>query len=330
MKILLHRRSQKIRLRYGETLTGPNAPDVIYVDQHNFPMLIEEGLVQPLDTFIQESKYNIEGIAPAVVEGIRDMGNGTLYALAPTFQAQALFYNKSFFDKMGVSYPTDNMSWDEIFNLARELSHEENGEKKYGFSAGWGDLYNTMMGMYAQQLGLQQFNEDFTQLTVNTPQWEKAWTSFIDLQKQDVIAPPFDYQKAEQSGQWKPYQEDDFISGRSAMQIRQFGDVRHIAEVMNRDMKFGDGYELEKFEWDIVTFPVHPENPEVGGPVYMNQMMAINATAQNPKTAWEYIAFLNDDRVAKTRANISWEMVSRIEYIKPPAGIEVNMEALRN
>jgi multiple sugar transport system substrate-binding protein len=316
---------KELREVIKEILTGPNAPDVVYVDNYLFRDLVKEGLFQSLDTFIQKEKYDIEGIAPSVVEGIREMGDGTLYALAPNFTSQALFYNKSFFDKRGVQYPTDGMTWDEIFNLARELTYEENGEKKYGISLGYGELYYQVM-QFAQQLGLSHFDEEFKTFTVNTPEWEKAWSTFINLQKEGVIAPPFDFAAAEKSGKWKPFMEHDFISGRAAMQIMHYTDIRQLAEVMNGNYNY-EGQEMETFEWDVVTFPVHPEMPDVGGPVSLNGLMGINANAQNADLAWDYIAFMNGDKVAKARASSSWELASRVEYNKPPLGLEINMAA---
>jgi multiple sugar transport system substrate-binding protein len=311
---------------YKEILTGPNAPDVVYIDANMFKDLVNEGLLQSLDTFIQKEKYDIEGMAPAVVEGIREMGNGTLYALAPTFTSQALFYNKTFFDKRGVQYPTDGMTWEDILNLARELSYEENGEKKYGFGTMYGDLYN-LVNIYANQLGLSQYDEEYKTFTVNTPEWEKAWSTFINLQKEGVIAPPFDYAQMDKQGNFRPYMDHDFLSGRAAMQIMNYNDVRQVAEVMNGNYMSDSQEKLETFEWDVVTFPVHPEMPDVGGPVYMNVIMGINANAQNADLAWEYIAFMNGDKVAKARANTSWELASRVEYNKAPLGLEINMNA---
>ncbi|WP_028987980.1 extracellular solute-binding protein [Thermicanus aegyptius] len=315
---------------YREALTGPNPPDVVYIDNVAiFPKLVEEGLLQPLDTYIQKEKYDTTGIAPAVIDGIKEMGNGTLYALAPNFSAAALFYNKTFFDKRGVEYPKDHMTWDQIFNLARQLTYEENGEKKYGLSMGYGDLYNQVQ-QFVSQSGLSPFDKDFKTFTVNTPEYEKIWSTFIDMQKQEVIAPPFNYEEQvkKNGGKMMPFVEHDFISGRAAMMVMRYEEIRQLYDVMNGNMYFGPDAQMpEKFDWDVVTYPVMEEGSDIGGLVYYNGMMAINAKAQEPDLAWEYVAFMNGDKVAKARSQASWQLSSRTEYNQPPAGLNINMQA---
>lgn len=315
---------------YREALTGPNPPDVVYIDNISvFPQLVEEGLLQPLDTYITKEKYDTTGIAPAVIDGIKQMGNGTLYALAPNFSAGALFYNKTFFDKRGVEYPKDFMTWDQVFNLARQLTYEENGEKKYGLSMGYGDLYSQVQ-QFLQQAGISPFDADYKTFTVTTPEYEKAWSTFIDLQKQGVIAPPFNYEDyiKKNGGRMDPYAEHDFISGRAAMMVMRYEDIRQLTDVLNGNVYFGPDAKLpEKFEWDVVTYPVMEEGSDVGGLVYYNGMVAINAKAQNPDLAWEYVAFINGDKVAKARSQASYQLSSRTEYNQPPAGLNIHMQA---
>lgn len=315
---------------YREVLTGPNPPDVVYIDNMSFlPKLIEEGLLQPLDTYITKEKYDTAGIAPAVIDGIKQMGNGTLYALAPNFSSSALFYNKTFFDKKGVEYPKDFMSWDQIFNLARQLTYEENGEKKYGLSMGYGDPYGQLQ-QYIQQSGLTPFDADYKTFTVDTPEFEKVWNTFIDMQKQGIVAPPFNYEEVSKKygGKMPPFAEHDFISGRAAMMAMTYDNIRQLSDVMNGNLYFGpDNPPLEKFDWDVVTYPVMQEGSDVGGQIYYNGLMGINAKAQNPDLAWQYVGFVNGEKVAKARSQTSWQLSSRTEFNQPPAGLKINMQA---
>lgn len=71
-----------------------------------------------------------------MLNGVRALGQGHLFALAPTFSASVLYYNKGIFDKAGVAYPTDGMTWDELFALAGKVtktSKQAEG-RIYGFS----------------------------------------------------------------------------------------------------------------------------------------------------------------------------------------------------
>lgn len=310
-----------------EAMTGPNAPDVVFLDQQTLPKLSEEGLLLPLETYITKEKFDLTKIAPAVSEGIKDLGGGTLYALAPTYSSSALFYNKDFFDARGIAYPTDGMTWDQVFNLARDLSYEENGKKKYGFSFGWGDISNQIQ-TYAASLGINRFNEDFTTFTIDTPEWEEIWTTIIELNEDEVIAPQYNWEENYVDGRYKPYDEDDFISGRAAMKIGSFSELRNLSDIFTGASYWGpDAIMPEPFEWDVVTVPVHEEMPGVGGNAYINNMIGINANAENPDLAWEFVSFINGERVAKVLAKKNWELPSRTDFAQAPNGLNINIEA---
>jgi hypothetical protein len=53
----------------------------------------EDGKLYALDSVIQQDKYDIEGIHPAIRKLLRDKGNGKLFGLSPTFNSSALYYN---------------------------------------------------------------------------------------------------------------------------------------------------------------------------------------------------------------------------------------------
>ncbi len=310
-----------------EAMTGPNTPDVVYLDQQTLPKLSEEGLLLPLETYITKEKFDLTKIAPAVSEGIKDLGGGTLYALAPTYSSSALFYNKDFFDAQGIAYPTDNMNWDQVFNLARDLSFEEGGQKKYGFSFGWGDISNQIQ-TYAASLGINRYNEDFTTFTIDTPEWEEIWTTIFDLNDEGVIAPQYNWEDRQNDGKYRPYDEDDFISGRAAMKIGHYNELRNLSDIFAGASYWGpEAIMPEAFDWDVVTVPVHDETPGVGGNAYINNMMGINASAENADLAWEYISFINGERVAKVLAKKNWELPSRTDFAQAPAGLNINLDA---
>ncbi|MNI71635.1 hypothetical protein D3C73_1275170 [compost metagenome] len=80
-------------------------------------------------------------------------------------------------------------------------------------------------------------------------------------------------------------------------------------------------------EWDVVTIPSHPEFPNVGGNIYMNGIMGINAKAQNSEDAWKFIKFINGPDWARSKSHSSYNLVARKSYLKPKDGAEFNMAA---
>jgi multiple sugar transport system substrate-binding protein len=109
-----------------------------------------------------------------------------------------------------------------------------------------------------------------------------------------------------------------------AMAVVQYS---QLAEIISANQ---NAHNIEGFDgvrWDVVTLPVHPEYPDVGGYVEMNPIMAINANAANPEDAWELIRFVNGEDWAKLKSRSSSRLLARTEYIKPIDGLDYNINA---
>lgn len=312
--------------KISEIINGPNSPDVLYLTQAELPNYIDDGLLVPLETFIDGDHFDLKGITPSVIEAIRNVGNGTIYALAPTFDTQVLYYNKDLFDKMNLPYPEDRMSWEKIFNLAHQLTYEENGIKYYGlaFPAHYNAYYQ--LELYLSTYNLSDYDGDYTNFVVNTRERERAWKTIIDLQHDGVVAPLFNTMEPEQPLSY--FENDLFIGGRAAMTISGYSEIGSLEEMIT-----GRGYFSEKFEhpdqfnWDIVTFPIHPELGDVGSRLQLRNLIGINTKSNQTDIAWKYIAFINGEKVAKAYATRSTELMSRFDFVRQPKGLSVNLEA---
>ena len=105
-----------------EAMTGPTPPDIVMLEYRSSAELINENLLLSLDEMIQqEHDFNVDDYVPAVIEGLREPGNGTLYALAPLFYSSAVIYNKQIYrPRRGI--PDRRMTWEEMFDLARRVT----------------------------------------------------------------------------------------------------------------------------------------------------------------------------------------------------------------
>lgn len=307
-------------------LTGENPVDVIIADVSTMKSLIQENMIKQLDPLMAEDKFDTSDIVPTVLEGIKDIGDNSIYALTPTFSASALFYNKAIFQKAGVEPPVDGSTWDDIFEKARRVASGEGKDRIYGISMNqWvGDpYYNTQI--YAGPLQLRTFDEKAEKMTVDNDSWEKVWTTISKLTRDKIIAgqDAVNYDNGS-SQEYDPFQGNLFMSGKTAMVL---ADYSYVTQLIN-DNKYAE--KNEKFnpvDWDVVTPPVHQEKPGVGGSIYLSNLMAINSSAQNADDAWELIKFLNGEEWAKIKARSSYEIVSRKSYIKPKDGLDYNIAA---
>lgn len=306
---------------------GSNPVDIVMADTDVINQLIKENMLKALDPLIQEDKFDTTDFVPAVIEGIKDMGEGSLYALAPSFSSSALYYNKQIFADAGVEPPTDNMTWDDIFNLARRVTKGEGKERVYGFNFSrymGNDLFWDIRSDYLPALQLKTFDDKAETMTVNTPQWTKVWETASKLYKEKII-PDSNSMMEEMEDNWTPVNSDMFLSGKVAMTI---GENYYVNEIYDANSNASKIKNFKPVDWDVVTIPSHPEKPGVGGKIWLNGLFAINSAAPNPETAWDFIKFINGEDWAKlkSRSN-SYEMLARKSYIKPKNGLDYNIQA---
>ena len=310
-------------------MTGDNPIDVLIIDYGNLRRLIEDNLLQQLDPLIQKDNFDLEDFVPAVLEGIRALGDNNLYALAPTFSSTALFYNKRLFNQYGVTPPTDNMYWDDIINLAKLIARGEGSERIYGisFSRWIGDPYYDMQYTYLTPLQLRIFDSNGERMTVNTPLWERAWTTMADVYLNKIAPRSEDlgnYWEVKEGEIPNPFSYDLFISGKVAMTI---ADYSYINELQSAADYANANPDFQAPDWDVVTLPQHEEAPGVGSSTYLSSLTVINAKAQNPDDAWRYVKFINGRDWAKLKSRSLYELSARKEFLKPPAGLDFNIDA---
>ncbi|MCZ8518828.1 MULTISPECIES: ABC transporter substrate-binding protein [Paenibacillus] len=315
-----------------EKLTGDNPPDVVMVNYEQIPELVENNLLTQLDPLITKDKFDTSDMVPAVIEGIKKVGDGKIFALSPLFSSSALAYNKKMFEEAGVPYPTDKMTWEQVFELARRVAKGEGKDRKYGFafSTYGGDAYYASQ-IYSAPLQLKMIDDAGEKMTVDTDQWEKVWKTIQGLQTEKLVADPAEQEKMRQQmmqggspEDYSPFQGDDFLSNKVAMAVINYHQIDNILNAMKNAQNYKG---FTPFDWDVVTLPVHPEAPDVGGSIWMEGLMGVNSKAQNPDDAWDFIKFVNGEDWARLKAGSQSTLVSRQKYIKQKEGAQYNIKA---
>lgn len=314
-----------------EMMQGDNPPDVVMLDYSQMDSFVAENLLMQLDQMITKDNFNTADFVPAVIDGIKSKGNGNLYALANNFSSAALVYNKGLFDAVGAPYPKDGMTWEETFDLARQVARGDGEERVYGFSFNsysGGNIFHSLMETYAAPLQLSMFSESGDNLTVDSDQWEAVWKAGLQLHTEKLIPERLSddiMMKMHSSGRYNPFMGNDFMTSRVAMTIMHHSQLQEIVNA-NKNAANIEGYTA--IDWDVATIPVHAGSPELGGQVYMDGLMGINAKAQNVADAWEFIKFLNSETYMKVKSGSEYNLMSRKSYIKNNIdGVEFNVDA---
>ncbi|GFN30434.1 ABC transporter substrate-binding protein [Paenibacillus xylaniclasticus] len=314
---------------YKKLLTGENPVDVVVMEYNYLKRFVQDNLLKQLDPLIQKDKFDISDYVPTVIDGIKQVGDDSLYALSPTFSSSALFYNKKLFQDAGVTFPTDNMFWPDVIDLASRVAKGEGKDRKYGFMfQRWPGSYGIYdVTNYASALQLKMWDDKGEKMLVNSSSWENALSTVAKLYKDDITPDQDDINKVNESnssnGGYNPLDYDWFLSGRTAMVLAEYGYVNEI-QMANASADTIKGF--TPFEWDVVTFPQFQEAVGVGGNMSLNQLMGINAQAQNADDAWEFVKFSNSRELAKLKSRSQYDLSARKEFLKPADG-SVNFNA---
>jgi multiple sugar transport system substrate-binding protein len=129
-------------------------------------MYMENDLLLKLNDYIDaDDSINMDNY----YEGIRDLytrSDGNIYALPKDHDTIALLYNKAIFDQYGVDTPTDDWSWDDVYEAAKKITEASNGDV-YGYAV---NTSNNQDGWYnfIYDYGAQVITDDHKGTTIGS------------------------------------------------------------------------------------------------------------------------------------------------------------------
>ncbi|MEC0210493.1 extracellular solute-binding protein [Paenibacillus ehimensis] len=308
-----------------QKLVDEEKPDVLlFPTPELFEQWAADGKLLQLDDVIRQDKFDVENMMPTVLEQIKSMGDGKLYGLAPSFFSQALFYNRDLFEKHGVPLPKNQMTWEEVLELAKRFPTNGQGEQRiygmasyYQFNGGKPVGYK-YMNEIGSALGLSILDREKGTVTLQSDGWKKALTLAADAMKSGAIYNAKDSKPIEPGNGMTMediLKQDLFVTGKAAMTI---GGSYYIETLLQAKDSLKD---VKPVNWDIVTVPVDPRNPEASDAVSVSKFFAVHVDSPNQRAAWELVKYINSEEVAKaTVSSNPGELSTRTAYIKERDG----------
>ncbi|WP_082867026.1 extracellular solute-binding protein [Paenibacillus elgii] len=288
-------------------LVKKEQPDLIF----NFDLqsFVEDGMLVDLEPLLKKSKdVNLERMNKNMTAYLRNKGGGRLYGLSPTFQSKALLYNKTLFDQFGIRYPTDHMSWEEVFQLAARFAKaERNNGSAYGYYHNISHPFRLVQNI-AETEGLSLTDTAGQKIMINAPSWRRIMDMVISRTKEGTvyINQPGDMQKG------NLLIENPFIQGRAAMTVEYSYELEYLSNV--------------DFEWGIATEPVNPAAPDRSTSLTPNELFGIYSGSKNIDGAWQLLEYIHSEKFAKlnSRADSHGSLPAYIDSMQKK---DNNMEA---
>lgn len=287
-------------------VAGGTTPDVFELNYENFVTYAAKDLLLDLNPLIKaDTTFDSSIFYPRALEAFKyqDMQLG----LPASFSDVVLFYNKDLFDQAGVSYPSADWTWDDAIEAATKLTDPEKGV--------WG-LYSPIQfwEFYkkATQNNCSFFNEERTEVTINSPECVQALQTMVDIVNKYKVMPT-----------------DAEMGGVSDADLFKQGKLAMFVSGIWMFTTFQDA----PFQWDI---QIEPGMATKAVHFFANGV-SVSATTNHPQEAWEWAKFFTSSpEVAKIRVKSNWELPALnnpdyfSEYLmqRPPENRQVVFDSL--
>lgn len=338
-----------------EKLIQDQHPDALFLSEDQYAALSKKGMLYDLDAAVKQDEFDLDSFQPSVIDLLKQRGGGKLLGLSPTFSSQALYYNKDLFDKYGIPYPKDGMSWEDVMKLAARFPVKKGSDDPEEMMKGEEALYGLAQSIstsnsfdlirtIGEAKGLLYADSDTKTVSIDTPEWKSIFDSVIAGYKSGSLTAPSSSggggmggmirmaggQKAISFGPGSMR----FMQGQAAMAVdspmimNMMGKMAGAAMTVKKGGKStGAGPRPlgQEINWDVVTVPVDPAQPDVTGSIELDNVVSINAASENLPLAWELVKYVNGEQLAKTGSKSSPTLSSRTAFKNDMGG--KNIEA---
>ncbi|MCS7464153.1 extracellular solute-binding protein [Paenibacillus doosanensis] len=274
-------------------ITGGQQFDIlIFSIGHTHLNLIRNEFQYDISDLIKKKNVDLSRFEPFTIEQQKEIAGGGIYGLPLSNTSPVLMYNKDIFDKFGVPYPKDGMTWDEVYDLAKQLTRSDNGTQYYGFLASPEHILKT-----------NQFSAPFVDPKTFKPMFDdpKMMTFLDNLKRFYELIPTTD---------GKPLEGGFFAS---TAQSRMFSKDKTLAmwsHFSNSAVNFPDD-----LNWDYASLPYFKELGQVGPQAYPGYIY-ISKTSKHKDEAMDVIQALTSDEFQTIRSKMGIETALKNPEIK--------------
>lgn len=189
-------------------------------------------LQEDMEPMMKKFNFDVSKLNKVAVDSVKiSSGHDYLIGLPWTISFHAMYYNKDIFDRFGVAYPKDGMTWEDTVKIAKMLTREEGGVKYRGLEPDYSFRV-------ASTLGLTMIDKKAEKASVNNEGWKKVF---------ELLKSIYD------------------IPGNSGYALGAGGETQFIKD---RNLAMLPGLNrlplllrAESLNWDIVQYPQFKEKP---------------------------------------------------------------------
>lgn len=287
-------------------IAGGVAPDVFELNYENFVSFASKGVLRDLTALAAtDESYDADIFYPRAMNAFNY--GGMQLGLPETFSTVVLFYNQDLFDAAGVGYPQADWTWDDAVLAAEAITDADTGVWGLFSPVQFWEFYKK-----AAQNGCEFFNEDMTEVTLNSPACVEAVETMVSFAGEKGIMPT-----AEQMGGISD--GDLFTSGQLGMLVSGIWMFGAFADT--------------PFTWDIQVEP----GMDTQATHFFANGLSVFAASEHPAEAWAWAKFFSSSpEMANMRVSTGWELPALTDpalfedylALSPPANRQAIFDSL--
>ncbi|RKN61336.1 ABC transporter substrate-binding protein [Paenibacillus ginsengarvi] len=279
-----------------DLIAAGSVPDIIMGDSSgDIPVYNDLNVLYDMTPLIKKLGFNLSSIDPAVMDEVRAYtGNARILAIPRGHNTAVIYYNKDIFDKFGVPYPKDGMTWDEAIDLSKKVTRLDGGVQYRGL-----DFAEHILIPY-NQLSLPAIDAKTMKAAVNNDKWSRLFATLKRVYEADGAKPaPADY------------------GGRASTIFLKDKTLAMFASTL----MFGALPDAIKngLNWDVVTLPSFQE--ATGRTIQMfSPFLGISPTSKYKDQAFMAIAHILSEDVQVSEAKLGRPSVLSTDRVKTEYG----------
>jgi multiple sugar transport system substrate-binding protein len=241
-----------------------------------------------ISELVKKHQIDLNRFDPGQLDAVKQFGG--LYGLPVQTGGLVLYYNKDIFDKFGVPYPKNGMTWDEAIELGNRLTRMDNGVQYIGLGLSVGHA------LLMNSLSLPYIDKNTGKAAINNDSYKRLVETLVLRPTQAA-----GYKERIRAIN-RTFNNDDFMKDR------------HMAMfVMNYGLQ--DQKDFQEFNWDMAPLPTFPEKPGIGTQPYPN-ILFVTATSKYKDQAVEVLKFLTSDEYQLDMAKRGFIPILKDEKIR--------------
>lgn len=286
-------------------LAAGTPPDLVLVSNASLATILEADIPEDLNPMIKTYKIDLAKMEQAVVQQLQKLGDQkAFYGMPFAMNYGAMVYNKDIFDKFGVAYPKDAMTYDELFELAKKVTRTDGGTNYIGV------MPPDLRQLY-WQYGVPVFDKAKGKAYLTTDKHAQVFS----MLKQFYSIPGY-----LENGNYSHSTDLFFKEQRMAMY------PNWVAAIITFFTKAGT---KDAFHWDVTAHPGYADRPGLGKEVDFH-MAVVNKSGKHKEAAYQVLLSLVGEETQTKLSKAGRLSVLKNDEIRKAYGLDSDVYKGKN